>query len=314
MKENSGVDIQLINYCDRLICSFNQYMNNVQGFSLVTRELYCHYVHVFLQFQLQAKKTINSICAKDVIKFILTFSQDGRVNRAQHMIYSLRSFFRFLKQTQVLKEDLADCIPSVVHWKQHSYPVFLSMQDVQKLLGSCNKNSAIGLRDFAVLMLLVQLGLRASEVCRLTLDDIDWGRSEIIIRGKGLTETRFPIFHDLGNALVAYLQYGRPDCSLKSFFICTGKQKRGFSTATVRSVIRSALKRSKLNPEKKGTHLLRHSFATQLLRQGATLQEIGMILRHKSIKTTAIYAKVDFDKLRMLALPWPHNLKGGGPL
>lgn len=314
-KRNSRNEIQKSNACDAWICSFDRYLESVRGLSLSTRKHYCSYVRVFILFQLKTKKQINSLRARNVIKFILSYTRDGGPRRAQSMIYSLRSFFRFLKQTKVLKEDLADCVPSVAVWKHRTFPVFLSIQEMQKLLSSCNKNSEIGLRDFAVLMLLVQLGLRASEVCRLTLDDIDWDRSEIIIHGKDLTETRLPILRDLGNALVAYLKHGRPDCSNRSFFICIGHPLRGFkSSAIVRSILRAALMRAGLNPEKKGAHLLRHSFAMQMLQQGATFQEIGAILRHKSISTTAIYAKVDFDKLRILSLPWPHILKGGGSL
>jgi site-specific recombinase XerD len=298
-----------------MIDSFDRYMSSAQGFAVSTREVYCSNVRVFLRFQFKAKGRIDCIQAKDVIKFILSYSRNGGLRRAQHMVYSLRSFFRFLQQTQGLKEDLLDCIPSVVVWKQLSYPVTLSVHETQQLLNSCNRNSEIGLRNFAVLMLLTQLGLRASEVCRITLNDIDWDKSEIIIRGKGLTQTRFPIFNDLGKALVDYLQYSRPNCANNNLFICTDQPIRGFkSSSTVRSILRGALKRAGLNPERKGTHLLRHSFATQLLQQGATYPEIAMILRHKSINTTAIYAKVDFDKLRILALPWPHNHQGGGSL
>lgn len=313
-KKNSHSEIQK-NNCDTLIHSFDQYMSNARGFAPSTREVYCSNVRIFLQSQFKPKSRIDSIYAKDVIKFILSYTHDGKLKRAQHMVYSLRSFFRFLQQTQRLKENLADCVPSVVIWKHLTYPVTLSVRETQQLLNSCNRNSALGLRNFAVLMLLTQLGLRASEVCRLALGDIDWDKSEIIIRGKGLIQTRLPIFYDLGKALVDYLQRSRPDCTSKSLFICTGLPLRGFkSSSTVRNILRSALKRAGLNPEKKGTHLLRHSFATQLLQQGATYPEIAMILRHKSINTTAIYAKVDFDKLRMLALPWPQNHQGRGSL
>ena len=313
-KKNSHIKIQKSSPCDALICSFDLYMESARGLSPHTRKLYCSYVRFFLLFQLKEKKRINSIRAKDVIKFILSYSQDGGIPRVQRMIYSLRAFFRFLKQTQGLKEDLVNSVPSAVVWKHSTFPVYLSIQEIQRLLSSCNRASDVGLRDFAVLMLLVQLGLRACEVCRLTLNDIDWHKSEIIIRGKGSTETRFPIFCDLGNALVAYLRC-RPNCSNRSFFICVGQPLRGFkSSSTVRNIFRRALRRAGLNPEKKGTHVLRHSFATQMLQHGATYQEIAAILRHKSISTTAIYAKVDFDELRKIALPWPDNLKDGGVL
>lgn len=306
------------NFCevDALIFRFDQYMNCVRGLSTKTRKLYCSYARVFLIRNSKLKKIrINIIQSKDVIKFILAYTRDGGPKRAQLMVYSLRSFFRFLQLTQGLKENLVNCVPCVPVWKHSTVPVSLSTEELQKLLDSCNKNLPIGLRDFTIIMLLVQLGLRASEVCKLTLDDIDWDNGEIIIRGKGSTITRLPISQELGNALVAYLQHSRPSCLNRSFFICANEPLRGFqSSSTVRTILRAALMRAGLNPEKKGTHLLRHSFATQLLQQGATLQEIGAILRHKSISTTAIYARVDFNQLKTIVIPWPHNLEKGGAL
>lgn len=311
-KRNTYGAVQKNNYSDTLIDSFDKHLEIARGLSRGTRTLYCSYARVFLFSLLKTKKRINFIRAEDIIQFILSYTRSGGPKRAQLMVYSLRSFLRFLKQTHVIKDDLADCVPAAAVWKHSTFPIFLSSQEIQKLLSSCDRTLKMGQRDFAVLMLLVQLGLRAAEVCRLTLDDLDWHKSEIIIRGKGSTITRFPLFQDLGAALVAYLQNGRPGTTDNSFFITTYRPLRGLQPSTIRSILRAALMRAGLNPEKKGTHLLRHSFATQLHQQGATLQEIGMILGHKCISTTAVYVRVDFDKLRMLARPWPRNIKDGG--
>jgi site-specific recombinase XerD len=197
-------------------------------------------------------------------------------------------------------------------WKKRSLPVFLSSSELQQMLQSCDRSLAVGLRDYAILMMLITLGVRACEVCKLTLDDIDWNKGEIIVRGK-CSETRLPLFQDLGNALTDYLQHGRPECSSNVLFIRV-KPSHNVSSAQlcgIRHIVQAILKRAGLNPEKKSAHLLRHSFATQLLQRGASLQEIGMILRHRRIDTTAIYASVDFAKLATVAQPWPRKGKGG---
>jgi integrase/recombinase XerD len=158
---------------------------------------------------------------------------------------------------------------------------------------------------------MINLGLRSVEVCNLTLDDLNWFNGEIIIRGKGM-ETRFPLFKELGKALVAYLKKSRPICESNKFFIRLKMPIQGFTTSCVRAILHSALKRAGLNPKIKGAHLLRHSFAMQLLEQGASLEEIGVVLRHKDVSSTAIYARANFDKLRTIVHPWPCQAKKEG--
>jgi site-specific recombinase XerD len=284
---------------DNLICRFNRYLDLERGLSRLTRNNYCFYVRVFLSTEFKSKKIrIKDFHTKGIFKFILSYSQGGGSRRSQIMIYSLRAFFRFLKLT-----DLADSLPSVAH-HGHNLPEFLSHKQLQELLKSCNKNTEQGLRDYAILMLLTQLGLRRSEVSKLTLNDFDWDKSEIIVRGKG-SISRFPISQELGNALVNYLKRARPPCPCNSFFIRLYQPLTRLAARTISGIVRSGLLRAGLNPRHKGAHLLRHSFATQLLTQGKSLHEIGMVLRHKDIRTTAIYAHVDFAKLKLLALPWP---------
>ena len=163
------------------------------------------------------------------------------------------------------------------------------------------------------MLLLARLGLRASEIVALTLDDIDWEHGELTICGKGARQSLFPLPMDVGEALVAYLKNGRPSCATRKLFICARPPVKPLkSSPTVSSIVCRCLKKAGLNPPKKGAHLLRHTLATECLRRGATLPEIGEILRHRQIDTTAIYAKVDFTRLETIARPWPDPCFLGG--
>lgn len=297
---------------DQLIESFGQYLHQVRGLTLGTIKDYCKYTKCFLRTQSQRNRIhIQHIHPKNIINFILEDSCNKSASHAQKLTYPLRSFFRFLKQTQQLNVDLASFVPSVANRKKPSYPQVLLPDEIIQLLKSCNRLHPDGIRDYAILMLMINFGLRSIEICNLNLDDIDWNNGELTIRGKG-EETRFPIFKELGEALVAYLKKSRPPCECEKFFIQLRLPLKGFTTNCVRTLFHSALKRAGLNPKIKGTHLLRHSFAMQLLEQGATLEEIGVVLRHKDVSTTAIYARANFDKLRTIVLPWPQHAKKEG--
>jgi site-specific recombinase XerD len=294
-----------------LLSKYDQYLTRAQGLAPRTRQDYCSNISNFLTLIFPNQKVfLHAITPKRIVDFILSYTRDGRAPRAQAMVYSLRSFLKFLVRTKRHKYNLTDAVPTVPAWKKRSLPVFLSLSELQQLLQSCNRRLAIGLRDYAILMMLITLGIRACEVCNLTLDDIDWDNGEIIVRSKG-SEARLPLFQDLGAALADYLQHGRPLCSSSRLFIRVKTPQTALQISGIRHIVRAGLKRAGLNPEKKGAHLLRHSFATQLLQKGASLQEIGMILRHRRIDTTAIYASVDFDKLATIAQPWPLNGKWG---
>jgi integrase/recombinase XerD len=172
------------------------------------------------------------------------------------------------------------------------------------LLDSCDRSSIAGLRDFAILTMLVRLGMRRGEVAALRLDDIDWRAGELIVRGKGASVERLPVPADVGDALASYLQDGRPPGFVGlEVFVRIKAPHRALTPGGVTQVVISASKRAGI--EEVTAHRLRHTAATELLRQGAPLQEIGELLRHRSVLTTAIYAKVDRDRLRELARPWP---------
>ena len=188
-----------------LICQFDRYLDLERGLSQSTRDGYCRYVRVFLNTEFKSKNVrVKDFRPKDAYRFVLSYSQGGK-SRSRYMIYALRAFFRFLELF-----DLANSLPSVSH-PRHNLPEFLSHEQLQALLRSCDQYTAMGLRDYAILMLLIRLGLRESEVSKLILNDFDWDKGEVTICGKG-SITRFPISKELGNALVNYLKHGRPIC------------------------------------------------------------------------------------------------------
>jgi site-specific recombinase XerD len=225
------------------------------------------------------------------------------------MTSALRGFLRFLFFRGDINSDLAACVPTVADWRLSELPTSLAPEKVELLLHNCDRRTAIGKRDYAVLLLLARLGLRAGEIVAMTLDDINWEAGVVTIRGKGVRRDQLPIPQDVGEALVAYLRHGRPPCATRRIFIRAKAPCRGFSGSTaIGNIVRRALKGAQLDPIRKGAHLLRHSLATKMLGQGAHLAEIGEVLRHSTTNTTQIYAKVDLAALSELAQPWP----GGG--
>lgn len=297
---------------DQLLNNYSQYLLNTRGLSQRTVVDYCKRAKEFLLVVVKGYKiTVNDIRPKHVIKFILKFAQVKTPKYTQDMTFALRSFFRYLKQAHEIHQNLDSILLPIANRKKISYPEVLSAKQIDQLLGSCSKKTAKGMRDYALLLLMISLGLRACEVCNLNLEDIDLYNAEIVIRGKG-SVTRMPLFKELGRALVTYIEHGRPNSVSNRIFITFNLPTRPITTSGVRSMFRSALNRVGLKIKKKGTHLLRHTFAMHLLEQGATLVEIGTVLRHKDLDTTAIYARASFSKLVSIALPWPHKIKKGG--
>jgi site-specific recombinase XerD len=289
------------------ISGFTRYLAEDLGLMWSTINGYAFHVREFLQWRFKTKKLhLNKISPKNITEFFVAHAQKRKTKITQSIATSLRSFFTFLYRKGMTSSDLTPIVPSTAAWDQASIPEHLSGDDLKKLLNSCDRKTALGLRDFAILMLLSRLGIRASEVLKLTLDDIDWDSGEITIRGKGSKISQFPLVVDVGEALVAYLKKGRPPGISRSLFICASPPHRGFKkSSTVSTIVESALKRAGIHTRKKGAHLLRHTFATDLLQHGSSLQEVGQTLQHCSINTTAIYAKVDFQRLSLVAIPWP---------
>jgi len=201
------------------------------------------------------------------------------------------------------QRQLAAAVPTVAGWRLAGLPTAFGRQEVARLLASCDRRRTFGRRDFAGLGLLTRLGLRAGEVAALELPDIDWRRGEVVIRGKGRRQERLPLPVDVGEAIVGWLRKGRPHCECTKVFTRVRAPHRGLTSGGVSAIVRAACARAGL-PEV-NAHRLRHTAATEMLRAGAGLAEVGQVLRHASLLTTSIYAKVDRTALRSLAQPWP---------
>lgn len=254
---------------------------------------------------------LGKISQEDVIRYVERHTQDWSPGTGKAMCWSLRAFLRYLHHRGLNAQPLADRIPSMRRWKLATLPTYLPAAQVRKALDGCDRETVMGRRDYAILLLLAKLGLRADEVATLTLDDIDWRASEMLVRAKGRQRARMPIPPDVGAAIVAYLRNGRPKSSCRRLFVRTLAPHVGFASGrAITMIAKAALDRAGIEGcAHRGAHIFRHSLATELLRSGATLSEIGQLLRHENHDTTRIYAKVDIDALRTLSLPWPGGVQ-----
>jgi integrase len=246
------------------------------------------------------------LTATDVTKFIQGRAHQLSPGRAKLLVTALRSFLRYLRYRGEISVDLAACVPSVAVWSLSTVPKFLPAGTVQRFLDQCERNTPDGKRNYAVLLLLARLGLRACEIVSMSLDDIDWDSGRMTIRCKGGRWAQLPLPSDVGEAIAIYLRSGRPCSGCRRVFLRHRAPIHGFTqSTTVSAIVRRALIRAGIDSVRKGAHLFRHTLATDLLREGSSLDEIGELLRHRSPNTTAVYAKVDLVTLRTLALPWP---------
>jgi integrase/recombinase XerD len=243
--------------------------------------------------------------ASDIQAFILRQVGMGSRSAAKLMVTALRSFSRFLRFRGVIDADLAAGVPPVANWRMTALAKSISADEVRLVLGTCDRRTAKGRRDYAILLLLARLGLRSREVVGMTLDDLDWVQGELIVRGKCGRVDRLPMSSDIGHALAAYIRRDRPACSTRSVFLRFRAPRGGLTSAGIATVVMRAVQRAGLEPPQSGAYLLRHSLATNMLPKGASLGEIGELLRHEAPTTTQIYAKHDLDGLRMVAQPWP---------
>lgn len=290
--------------------TFTQYLVQERNLSQATLENTLPFVRHFLTERFGSGPILlNKISSQDVTDFILKYAHARSPNKARLMVHAFRSFFRFLYLRADIDINLAAAVPTVPNWKFTNIPKYISPKEVERLLQSCDQNTSKGQRDYAILLLLARLGLRGGEVANMTLDDINWDAGELMVRGKGGLHDQVPIPQDVGEALARYIRYARPRCSTRKVFICIPAPREGIPDSNaIGSIVRRALRRAGLNPAHKGAYLLRHSLATHLLNKGATMAEIAEVLRHRRLKTTEIYAKVDLKKMRRVARPWP----GGG--
>jgi integrase/recombinase XerD len=292
---------------EALLERYRQYLTVERGLTRESARGYLDIVRPFVDSRVNASGELEflDLQAGDVLGFVL--AENGRLSRrsAKSLVSALRSLLGFLHVHGLIARPLASGVPSVAGWRLAGLPRALSVEQVQALLNSCDLSSVAGRRDFAILTMLSRLGVRRGEVAALTLDDIDWHAGELVISGKGNRVERLPLPVDVGEAIAAYLREGRPSFSGREVFVRVKAPRAALTPGGVTQVVVSASKRAGIGEVT--AHRLRHTAATELLAQGAPLAEIGELLRHRSVLTTAIYAKVDHGRLADLARPWPEG-------
>jgi site-specific recombinase XerD len=286
---------------------YAHHLREVRGLAEATIVNYVPFIDRFLQERFaDGPVSLSCLSARDVMRFVQRQAPQLHQKRAKLMTTALRSFLQYAQYRGEVGLELAAAVPVVPNWSMSSIPRAISAEQVGQLLTNIDQGTAMGRRDYAILLLLARMGLRSSEVVGLELDDIDWNHAILTVRGKGGLRHEFPLSHEVGQAIAVYLYDGRTQSTSRRVFLRAKAPIRGFLSASgVGSIVRHALQRAGIEAPTYGAHQFRHGLATELLRQGASLGEIGDVLGHRHPQTTMIYTKVDLEALRTLALPWP---------
>jgi integrase/recombinase XerD len=240
--------------------------------------------------------------------FVFDHAKRYKRSTTNNLVTALRMFLRYLTAEGLCAVDLSAAIPTLAHWCLSSLPRFLPVADVERIVAACNPRTSLGVRDRAIVLLLARLGLRAGDITALRLTDVDWHAASLLVAGKGRYEARLPLSQEVGDALLAYLEVRpvRGDTD-RLFLRACAPHQRPLTSRAVSSIVARAIQRAGVIAPSHGAHILRHSAATAMLEQGASLEDIRLILRHRSIDTTMHYAKVDLSLLRQIAQPWPED-------
>jgi site-specific recombinase XerD len=243
--------------------------------------------------------------AESIRGFILSRTKGQSRWRVKEVTSVTRMFLRYLIAEGKCRAGLDDAIPRFAMWRLAALPRYLPASDIERVIAACDRETAVGLRDRAAILLLARLGLRAGDILQMDLRDIDWTHASVRVAGKSRYETRLPLTQEVGDAILEYVRKGRPPVLGTRLFVCMLAPWRPLCVSAVSAMVARAIARAGVKARFRGAHVLRHSAATGMLRQGATLQQIGAVLRHRYLDTTAHYAKVDVQRLRDIALPWP---------
>jgi len=289
-----------------VLAEFERYLLSERALAPGTVVGYVSHARRFLG-GIRASRELPDITAAQVTAAVLSESAAVSVSTTQNFVAGLRSFLGFCFVEGLLDADLSQAALAITGRRRSSLPRGISKADARAILHSCDRRSALGRRDYAVLITLLRLGLRRGEVAGLRLDDIDWRAGELVVRGKGGRLDRLPLPTDVGEAIASYLRRGRPVSDRREVFL-KGRAPLGpIAPGTVASTVRRACRRAGI-PEM-GSHRLRHTTACDMVAAGVPLVQVAEVLRHRSLQTTAIYGRVDVERLRLLATPWPGSAK-----
>jgi integrase/recombinase XerD len=305
------IEVPHLTHVERCTQAYGQYLREARELARATIVNYVPFARDFLKCRFgNGPVTLSRLCAGDVVRFVQSQASHLHKKRAKLMTTALRSFLHYARYRGEVTLDLAAAVPVVPNWSMTSIPRAIPPDQVSQLLASIDRRTATGRRDYAVLLLLARLGLRSGEVASLKLDDIDWNAGTLTVSGKCGLHSELPLPADVGKAIASYLKRGRQQSGTRLLFLRAKAPVRGFRGASgVGSIVRHSLQRAGIDAPTTGAHQFRHGLATEMLRRGASLDEIGEVLGHRHPQTTSIYSKVDIDALRALALPWPGGVR-----
>jgi site-specific recombinase XerD len=294
---------------DHRVRAYEVYLREGRALAATTIISYVQFARDFLKHCFGAKAVkLSCLSAADVVRFVRHQAPRLHMKRAKVMTTALRSFLNYTRYCGEVDVDLAAAVPVVPSWSMTSIPRAIAPEQVRQLLASIDRRTATGRRDYAIVLLLARLGLRAGEVASLKLDDIDWEAGLLSVHGKSGRRNELPLPCNVGKAITAYLKKGRPPSVSRCVFLRARAPACGFQGGcAISSIVRHRLQRSGVNAPTFGAHQFRHGLATEMLRRGASLGEIGDVLGHRDPQTTTIYTKVDLEALRKLAPPWPEG-------
>jgi len=294
-------------WSDEVVERFETHLRDVCGMAATTRDHYCRVVRSFLEATCGAgPRDVSLLAPRDLIEYVSDYAARVSPGTARQAATILRAFLRSLHLQGLCHARLVAAVPSIPYWKLASIPKLLTEDELDRLLGAFDRSTGVGRRDYAIALCLSRLGMRSCEVAELHLDDIDWRHGTLRINGgKRRRAHVLPLPAGVGRAIVAYLKKGRPRSTRRAIFLRRRPPHEAMLSRDIQAVIRIAHERGRVGSPYKGTHVLRHTAATRMLRGGASLKQISDVLGHASIDTTAIYAKVDLDRLAGVALPWP---------
>lgn len=298
----------LTSSAERILSEYDQYLDHTLGAALSTRRGYLYFARRFLTYAFRSMDPEwKAVRAESVAQFVQEEAAPRKGNGRKIPGYATRAFLRYLVLRGFLPAGIDAAVPVIRVWTHTSLPGHLSAEEITRLLAVCADGSAIGKRNYAILTLLSRLGIRALEVARLQLDDVDWSQGSVLIRaGKSHRDRLLPLPEDVGQALLDYLRHGRPTTPYRELFLEHNAPYRPLQTASaITHMVQRLLKKAGIERRSSGAHLFRHTVASQLINRGASFKEIADILGHRSLQTTGIYAKLDLEALSRVALPWP---------
>jgi integrase/recombinase XerD len=285
------------------LAAFRCWMQEQRGTKETTLDLYEHIIADLLE---KLGTNPASYTAAAIRGFVLDRAEGVGRWRTQAIAVATRAYLKYLVATEQCPIGRELAVPSFANWALASTPRFLTEAEINRLLDACSGEERV--RDRAIILLLVRLGLRAGEVANLTFEQIDWASGQIVLAGKSRREERLPLTQEIGDTILAYIERARPRIATSRVFLTSTAPIRPVSRITVKCIVNRALDRAGIKSAHRGAHILRHSAATTMLRSGVSLASIGAVLRHRSPSVTALYAKVDIGLLSEIAQPWGGRL------